>query len=278
MQLFRFLGNVLSKGHGLVLFLILLLLGFGIRHLGKDGKETVVAGALSSVYYPAQLVVSSVNRIHSVAYENDSLKKENARLKMERDNLREGMEEMRRLRELVHFNNVWDYSIVTARVIGRNPGRFLTTFVVNRGTDHGIQTNMPVFTTHGLVGRIATVSKTHAKVQLLPDPSLHVSVMVQRTRVVGFLEGGSANYLNASVPSYMGVREGDTLVTSGLGGIYPKGIGVGVVRSMHKGDLDVVTELELDPFQKFTRLEEVFIMQKEPDWELQEMLKDAEVH
>jgi rod shape-determining protein MreC len=47
---------------------------------------------------------------------------------------------------------------------------------------------------------------------------------------------------------------------------------------MHKGDLDVVTELELDPFQKFTRLEEVFIMQKEPDWELQEMLKDAEVH
>jgi hypothetical protein len=124
MQLFRFLGNVLSKGHGLVLFLILLLLGFGIRHLGKDGKETVVAGALSSVYYPAQLVVSSVNRIHSVAYENDSLKKENARLKMERDNLREGLEEMRRLRELVHFNNVWDYSIVTARVIGRNPGRF----------------------------------------------------------------------------------------------------------------------------------------------------------
>ena len=47
---------------------------------------------------------------------------------------------------------------------------------------------------------------------------------------------------------------------------------------MHKGDLDVVTELELDPFQNFTHLEEVFIMQKNPDWVLQEMLKNAEIH
>ena len=234
MQLFHLLGSVLIKGHGLVLFFILLLVGFGIRHLEKDGKETLVAGALSSLYYPAQLVVSSVNR--------------------------------------------WDYPIVTARVIGQNPGRFLTTFVVNRGTDQGIELDLPVFTTQGLVGRVSAVSKNHAKVQLLPDPSLHVSILVQRTRVVGFLNGGSANYLQAFVPSYTGVREGDTLVTSGLGGIYPKGIGIGVVRSLEKGDIDVVTNIEVEPFQKFTRLEEVFIMQKKPDWIVQEMLKSANVH
>ena len=278
MKLFRLLEGILSKGHGLVLFLILLVVGFGIRHLDKDGKESLVAGALSSVYYPAQVVVSSVDRLHSLSYENDSLKRENALLKMERDNLREGIEETNRLRELVHFDNVWKYSIVTARVIGRNPGRFLTTFVVNRGTDHGIDLNMPVFTTHGLVGRISAVSRTHSKVQLLPDPALHVSVMVQRTRVVGFLNGGSVNYLQAMVPSYTGVREGDTLVTSGLGGIYPKGIGVGVVRSLQKGDVEVVTDLELEPFQKFMRLEEVFIMQKEPDWMIREMIGNAQVH
>ncbi|MCI5600968.1 MAG: rod shape-determining protein MreC [Hallerella porci] len=278
MQLLRFLGSILCKGHGLVLFLILLLVGISIRHLEKDGKETLIAGALSSIYYPAQLVVSSVNRIHSVTYENDSLKRENARLKLERDNLREGLEEANRLRELVHFDNVWEYPIVTARVIGQNPGRFLTTFVVNRGTDHGIEVDLPVFTTQGLVGRISAVSRSHSKVQLLPDPSLHVSILVQRTRVVGFLNGGSANTLQAFVPSYTGVREGDTLVTSGLGGIYPKGIGVGIVRSLEKGDLDVVTNIEVAPFQKFTRLEEVFIMQKRPDWIVQEMLKNAEVH
>lgn len=278
MKLLRFLGSLLSRGHGLVLFLLLLGLGLGIRHLEKDEKESFVAGALASVYYPAQVIVSSVNLIHSISYENDSLKRENALLKMERDNLREGLEETNRLRKLVHFDNVWKYSIVTARVIGRNPGRFLTTFVVNRGTDHGIDLNMPVFTMRGLVGRISAVSKTHAKVQLLPDPALHVSVMIQRTRVIGFLNGGSANYLQAMVPSYTGVREGDTLVTSGLGGIYPKGIGVGVVRSLRKGDVEVVTDLELEPFQKFTKLEEVFIMQKEPDWITQEMLGNAKVH
>ena len=124
MQLFHLLGSVLIKGHGLVLFFILLLVGFGIRHLEKDGKETLVAGALSSLYYPAQLVVSSVNRIHSVSYENDCLKRENAKLKMERDNLREGLEEANRLRVIVHIDKVWDYTIVTDRVIGKNKKRF----------------------------------------------------------------------------------------------------------------------------------------------------------
>lgn len=278
MKFLQSLGALLSKGHGVVLFLILLAVGVGIRHLEKDGKETLVAGALSSVYYPAQLVVSSVERIRSVDHENDRLKRENARLKMERDNLREGFEETKRLRELVHFDNVWEYSIVTARVVGRNPGRFLTTFILNRGTDHGLDLNMPVFTTNGLVGRISAVSRSHSKVQLLTDPALHVSVMIQRSRVVGFLNGGNANFLEASVPSYQGVQVGDTLVTSGFGGIYPKGIGIGVVKDLAKGDLEVVTELKLEPFQKPTRLEEVFVMQKQPDWIVREMLGNAEVH
>lgn len=278
MKFLQSLGALLSKGHGVVLFLILLAVGVGIRHLEKDGKETLVAGALSSVYYPAQLVVSSVERIRSVDHENDRLKRENARLKMERDNLREGFEETKRLRELVHFDNVWEYSIVTARVVGRNPGRFLTTFILNRGTDHGLDLNMPVFTTNGLVGRISAVSRSHSKVQLLTDPALHVSVMIQRSRVVGFLNGGNVNFLEASVPSYQGVQVGDTLVTSGFGGIYPKGIGIGVVKDLAKGDLEVVTELKLEPFQKPTRLEEVFVMQKQPDWIVREMLGNAEVH
>lgn len=278
MKLLRSLGALLSRGHGVVLFLILLFVGVGIRHMEKEDKETLVAGAISSVYYPAQLVVSSVERIQSVAHENDRLKRENARLKMERDNLREGIEETKRLRELVHFDNVWDYSIVTARVVGRNPGRFLTTFILNRGTDHGIDLNMPVFTTNGLVGRIAAVSRSHSKVQLLTDPMLHVSVMIQRSRVVGFLNGGDANYLEASVPSYQGVQVGDTVVTSGFGGLYPKGIGIGVVRDLAKGDLEVVTNLKLEPFQKPTHLEEVFVMQKQPDWIVREMLGNAEVH
>ncbi|MCK9182547.1 MAG: rod shape-determining protein MreC [Fibrobacteraceae bacterium] len=278
MKFFRSLVLLLSKGHGLVLFIFLLAAGLGLRQLSMKGKELVVEGAVSSVYYPAQSVLSLTNRIRSLSYENDSLKKENARLRMERDNLREGQEELVRLRELVHFDNVWNYPIVTARIIGRNPGRFLTTFIVNRGSDHGIQVNMPVFTVQGLVGRISSVSKRHAKVQLLLDPALKLSVMAQRTRVVGFLEGGSGNALMAMIPSYMGVKVGDTLVTSGLGGIFPKGIVIGTVRDLRKGDVDVVTHLEVAPFQEFTRLEELFIMEKEPDWIVRELLENDSIH
>ena len=63
------------------------------------------------------------------------------------------IERTSRLHELVRFEDTWDYPIVTARVVGRNPGRFLTTFVINRGKHHGLKEEMPVFSMRGLVGK-----------------------------------------------------------------------------------------------------------------------------
>ena len=68
--------------------------------------------------------------------------------------------------------------------------------------------------------------------------------------------------------------EGDTLITSGLGGIFPKGIPVGTVHKVRKADLDVMSLMDVKPFQEFSTLEEVFVMQKEPDWIIQELLNE----
>ena len=237
-------------------------------------RESIVDKALSTVFYPVQLLMASVNDFKSLQAENDHLKAENARLRQETYHASEGLQELTRLHTLVRFDDKWDFPIVTSRVVGHNPGRFLTTLVINRGTHHGVKENMPVMSMNGLVGKISKATLTHSRVQLLVDPNLKLSVLERRTRVVGFLESVDGHLLSAMIPSHAGVAEGDTLITSGLGGIFPKGIPVGTVHKVRKADLDVMSLMDVQPFQEFSTLEEVFVMQKEPDWIIQELLNE----
>lgn len=271
---FRFIVDLFTQRHGVVAFAFFLLLGLLMRQAPTTVRQGVVATALGTVFYPAQLVAMSLNTFRAVADENEQLKEENARLRQETYHAREGLQELARLHTLVRFDDKWDFPIVTARVVGHNPGRFLTTLVINRGTYHGVQEDMPVFSMNGLVGKITKAAMTHSRVQLLVDPNLKLSVMERRTRVVGFLESMDGHMLTAMVPTHAGIQVGDTLVTSGLGGIFPKGIPVGTVKNVRKSDLDVMRLMDVAPFQEFSILEEVFVMEKEPDWVIQELLDE----
>ena len=274
LRAFRFIVDLFTQRHGVVAFVFFLLLGILIRQAPQTVHDSIVSTALGTVFYPAQLVVASVSSFRSVAAENEHLKEENARLRQETYYASEGLQELTRLHTLVRFDDKWDYPIVTARVVGHNPGRFLTTLVINRGTMQGVKENMPVFSMNGLVGKITKTSPTHSRVQLLVDPNLKLSVLERKSRVVGFLESVDGHLLTAMIPSHAGVEVGDTLITSGLGGIFPKGIPVGTVKAVRKSDLDVMRQMDVSPFQEFTALEEVFVMEKEPEWIIQELLDE----
>lgn len=237
-------------------------------------RNSVVSVALGTVFYPAQMVISSVGQFRSVAHENEMLKEENARLRQETYYASEALQELARLHTLVRFDDKWDYPIVTARVVGHNPGRFLTTMVINRGTSRGVKEDMPVFSMNGLVGKVSKTTMTHSRVQLLVDPNLKLSVLERRTRVVGFLESVDGRTLSAMIPTHAGVKVGDTLITSGLGGIFPKGIPVGTVTKIRPADLEVMQLMDVVPFQEFSSLEEVFVMGKEAEWVIQELLDE----
>ncbi|WP_405333068.1 rod shape-determining protein MreC [Fibrobacter sp.] len=271
---FRFIVDLFSQRHGIVAFVFFLVLGLLMRQAPVPIRESIVTTAISTLYFPAQRIVSAVGHYKSIALENEQLKEENARLRQETYHAREGLQELARLHTLVRFDDKWDYPIVTSRVVGHNPGRFLTTMVINRGTEHGVHENMPVFSMNGLVGKVSKATLNHSRVQLLVDPNLKLSVMDRKTRVVGFLESMDGVRLTAMVPTHAGIRAGDTLITSGLGGIFPKGIPVGTVKDIRKSDLDVMRRMDVEPFQDFTTLEEVFVMEKEPDWIVKELLDE----
>ena len=274
LRAFRFIVDLFTQRHGIVAFVFFLLVGLLMRQAPDIVKNSIVSTVLGTVFYPAHMVISSVDAFRSVAAENEHLKEENARLRQETYYASEGLQELARLHTLVRFDDKWDYPIVTARVVGHNAGRFLTTLVINRGTRHGVKENMPVFSMNGLVGKITKASYAHSRVQLLVDPNLKLSVLERRTRVVGFLESVDGHLLTAMVPTHAGVKEGDTLITSGLGGIFPKGIPVGTVKAVRESDLDVMRLMDVAPFQEFSTLEEVFVMEKDPEWIIQELLDE----
>lgn len=274
LRAFRFIVELFTQRHGVVAFVFFLMLGFLMRQAPNFVRENIVSTALGSVFYPAQMVISSIDSFRSVVSENEQLKEENARLRQETYYASEALQELARLHTLVRFDDKWDFPIVTSRVVGHNPGRFLTTLVINRGTNHGVKENMPVFSMKGLVGKVTKASYTHSRVQLLVDPNLKLSVIEKKSRIVGFLESVDGRMLTAMIPTHAGVKEGDTLVTSGLGGIFPKGIPVGTVKAVRKADLDVMRSMDVVPFQEFAALEEVFVMEKEPEWIIQELLDE----
>ena len=274
LRAFRFIVDLFTQRHGVVAFAFFLVLGILMHASSTAVRESIVDKALSTVFYPVQLLMTSVNDFKSLQAENDHLKAENARLRQETYHASEGLQELARLHTLVRFDDKWDFPIVTSRVVGHNPGRFLTTLVINRGTHHGVKENMPVMSMNGLVGKITKSSLTHSRVQLLVDPNLKLSVLERKSRVVGFLESVDGHLLTAMIPSHAGVKEGDTLITSGLGGIFPKGIPVGTVKAVRKSDLDVMRQMDVAPFQEFSSLEEVFVMEKEPEWIIQELLDE----
>ena len=274
LRAFRFIVGLFSQKHGIVAFAFFLLLGILMRQAPEATQKSVISAALASVFYPAQMVISSVDEFRSVAHENEMLKEENARLRQETYYASEALQELARLHALVRFDDKWDYPIVTARVAGHNPGRFLTTLVINRGTSRGVKEDMPVFSMNGLVGKVSKATLTHSRVQLLVDPNLKLSVLERRTRVVGFLESVDGRTLSAMIPTHAGVKVGDTLITSGLGGIFPKGIPVGTVTQIRPSDLEVMQLMDVMPFQEFSSLEEVFVMGKEPEWVVQELLDE----
>ena len=274
LRAFRFIVGLFSQKHGIVAFAFFLLLGILMRQAPEATQKSVISAALASVFYPAQMVISSVDEFRSVAHENEMLKEENAKLRQETYYASEALQELARLHALVRFDDKWDYPIVTARVVGHNPGRFLTTLVINRGTSRGVKEDMPVFSMNGLVGKVSKAALTHSRVQLLVDPNLKLSVLERRTRVVGFLESVDGRTLSAMIPTHAGVKVGDTLITSGLGGIFPKGIPVGTVERIRPSDLEVMQLMDVVPFQEFSSLEEVFVMGKDAEWVVQELLDE----
>jgi rod shape-determining protein MreC len=150
---------------------------------------------------------------------------------------------------------------VAARVVGKDATNWFKTILIDRGTQAGLRRNLPVVAPDGLVGRVVEVTPSTAKVQLITDPVSASGALMQRTRVTGIVTGNLGTGLRVRyLPLLADVVVGDEVVTSGMGGVFPKGIPVGRVTAVERKSGALFQEAALQPKVDLGRLEEVLIV------------------
>ena len=237
----------------------------------------VSSQAVSLVLSPFQSIVSWIGdelrqgtafiwEMATVYEQNEMLRNEVTQLREQNLTASEYAAENERLRALLGYKqSALQFDLVAARVIGRESATWSSMIVINRGLGDGVQKDMPVVTDKGLVGRVVEAGPNSSKVQLILDPRTSVGTLVQRpeSRVAGIVEGDLDNPTMprmVNIPKTADVIVGDIIVTSGFGGIYPKGLVVGLVSEL-KNDTGGLLKLALlEPAVDFQRLEDVMVI------------------
>lgn len=240
-------------------------------------QAPVSSQAVSLVLSPFQQatdwVANEIRYVTSVVWEVSTLYEQNKMLRNEVEQLRginlqanEALAENERLRTMIGYqHSARQFDFVAARVIGRESETWSSMIVIDRGTLNGIQNDMPVVTPQGLVGRVVEAGPNSSKVQLILDPRSSVGTIVQRaeSRVTGIVQGDMDNPTMpqmVNIPKNADVVEGDVIVTSGFGGIYPKGIIVGLVSSLKNDDGGLLKIGVLESAVDFQKLEDVMVI------------------
>jgi len=193
--------------------------------------------------------------------ENKGLQRETATQKRRIDQLEEQALETQRLQALLAMRQASRAEFLTARVIGKDATNWFKTILLDRGSLEGVRRNQPVLAPDGLVGRVVEVTPTSAKVQLLTDPVNAVGGLIQRTRVTGIVSGNlGAGARVRYLPLMADVVVGDQVVTSGMGGVFPKGIPIGRITAVDRRSGALFQEASLQSAVDLSRLEEVLIL------------------
>jgi rod shape-determining protein MreC len=207
----------------------------------------------------------------STAQENEQLKERLMQVETELNNARQAVAENDRLKGLLGLSEQFDIKSVPARVIARDPSVWFNTITINRGTSSGVEMNMPVVTTGGIVGRVITVSPFASQVMLITDEKAGAGAVVGQlgqSGALGSVRGradlGVALIEMRYVSGTEKVEVGDNVMTTGQDGIYPAGLNVGRVVDVKSGTATQAHHILIQPGAQLDRLEEVAVLLYRP--------------
>jgi rod shape-determining protein MreC len=197
----------------------------------------------------------------AVREECDRLKGMLAEAQMEKSRYQESEFACQRLRKLLEVKSEVPHRMLPARVVGLDPSGWFKTVFINRGTGDGVSNGMAVIASGGIVGRVIGASGRYAKVLLMIDRSSAIDALVQRTRSRGIVEGETSESCRLKyIVRKADIKIEDTVISSGLDGLFPKGLRVGAISEISRPSSGLFQEVKVRPFVDFTRLEEVLVI------------------
>lgn len=263
-----------------VAFLISLVIGIALlnmvvdrRALGQGGRDLPWwSAAVLDVAVPVQKMVAvplgfardswlDYVALVQVREENEELRLALSRQAEENLQLREALVASGRLQRIAEMRDEFEIPMLPAELVGMDVSAWFRSALVDRGRKDGVRSGMPVISDNGLVGLVTATANSASKIMLLIDRQAAIDGVVQRSRARGIVRGARQDGLSFEFTSREGDLEvGDLIITSGLGGVYPKGLRIGEVTAVSPSDSMMLQTAELRPSVDFGRLEQVFVM------------------
>jgi len=204
---------------------------------------------------------TGLRRFLLVYQENDKLRKETDLLEKEVIMLREKEQENTRLRSLLDFKTKTPSRAIACQIIARDVTHLSNWAVLDKGSRHGIKEQMPVVNEQGLVGKVVEVGAQTARIILLTDVESKVSGIVQNSRDTGLVTGDGSPFLRMKfIDLDSDIKIGNVVLSSGLGGVYPKGIPIGKVESVGREKNGLQLYSRIKPIVSFSKIEEVLCL------------------
>jgi len=262
------------KYHSLIVAAVLLILSLGFLsysavRLSETGflRKTVL-----EVAAPIENAVNiSLKGLHDawkrylflvgLEDENRRLRKQTAALSEQLNLYREGHIERMRLRKLLNLTEALPGKAVAARVVDRNRTSLFKTIMIDKGTADGLRVGLPVLSEQGIVGRVIETAWHASQVLLLIDENSNIDALIQRSRAQGILQGaGTAGCTLKYISRVEEVQVGDVVLSSGLAGVFPKGLLLGVVTGASRGGEGLFQKIDVAPAVDFGKVEEVLVL------------------
>jgi len=208
--------------------------------------------------------------------QNEQQRQKIAKLQEQLDEYSSAYARNRFLETALEFKQQNTFPKCMARVVGKDPSFWFQTLIVDRGQNDGVVTGMVARTSQGVVGQVVQVSDNYSKILLANAPSSAIDAIVQNSRVRGILKGaGEQGYILHYVLKNAEVKEGDKIVTAGIGGVFPSGITLGTVSKVHSKHRGMFLDIVVKPAVDFSRLEFLFINLSEEQLVIEEMSRSS---
>jgi rod shape-determining protein MreC len=255
------LTDYLSRRGEVLVLVFVIVASVTLMLLSSAQKDAVARVVSDTALTPVQAAVSGVGGVAGLRAENDSLRALLARQTLELGELQERDRESQRLREALAFRDAAGHNIVAARVIAREATRTGRDLKIDVGFRDGVRKDQPVITPAGLVGKITVVERSSAYVRPLLAANCRVSARLSRTRTDGILSWREDLGLHLGfLPFRAEVAAGDEVISSGLGGVFPRGIVIGHVSNTKLDENEGALRVLVDPAVDFSALEELFVV------------------
>ena len=261
-----------------VTIVVLSVAFFGIIIFSIKSNSNIISSGVGSVISPLQKIVYNINdkikgsfefflNFSKVKQENEELASKNAELENKLIEYNRMKDENIRLREMFNYSEAnKNYNYIGCNIIGYSGGNISEGYIIDKGTKDGVEKDMIIITPVGLVGKVTKAERNSSIVQTILNQNIAVASMVESTReTTGILQGITDNKNKnltklSNIPIDSEIKEGDVILTSGLGGMYPQEIRIGEVVSVEVDSVGIMKKAIVKPYVDFNKLEGLFVV------------------